>query len=383
MKPLLFIVPALPQPPTTGGEIFNQRLAHGLAAEWDLTVATFADLGGSAQMTAAEFERRLVAFVKGGVEPGPVLLDTYLYRQFDGALDRLRALGFGPFIGFGQAWYPGRYRSFLSRARVQARLMRLLRRLDHHVVVSESLESDYARLGIPPAMVDVVLPGFDLASSLPSAPSERSGPLRVRIAGTYMPAKGQHLLIEAIERLVAANPDLPAVMRIEAIGPKGQAPEYVRDLQARADRLPPGLVTLSGATTQPELWKAFSDTDVFCFPAAGEGLGMVVVEAMLCGAFPLVSPDGPLVEVVGKAGRVVPRDATSIAAALSELLADPALPSRRREAMERARAIAPAWSQSVERVGHSVSRALDRVMAGQDGPRVGLLGRLIPGWLPR
>ena len=90
MKPLLFIVPAIPSPPTTGGEIFNQRLAAGLAANWDLTVVTVQDLGMNSRMSAGEFERRLVDFVRNRVEPGPVLLDTYLYPHFDGALDRCR-----------------------------------------------------------------------------------------------------------------------------------------------------------------------------------------------------------------------------------------------------------------------------------------------------
>lgn len=235
MKPLLFIVPALPKPATTGGEIFNERLAKGLAAKWDLTLVTLNDLGVTTQVSGESFAERLVGFIAGRVEPGPVFVDTYLYRQFDDAFDRLRALGFGPIVGFGQAWYPGRYQSFVARARVQARLMRMLRRLDHHVVVSESLKSDYARRGIPEAAIDVALPGFEIAEWAPIRPLLRPGPLRVRIAGTYMPAKGQHLVVEALEHLVVTQPDLAALMEVEAIGTKTQAPEYVRDLEGEGE----------------------------------------------------------------------------------------------------------------------------------------------------
>lgn len=384
MKPLLFVVPALPQPATTGGEIFNQRLATGLAATWDVTVVTLKDLGLTTQADEKEFALRLAESVAGRAEPGPVLVDTYLYRQFDSAFSKLRALGFGPFVGFGQAWYPGRYQSFLSRMRVQARLMRMLCRLDHHVVVSESLKSDYARRGISRNVIDVALPGFDLPEPPPACPAApRPGPLRVRIAGTYMPAKGQHLVVEALERLAANRPDLPTLIAVEAIGSKSQAPEFVRDLEERAGRLPPGLLTLSGPMPQPDLWKAFGVTDVFVFPATGEGLGMVVVEAMLCGALPLVSPDGPLIEVVGEAGLVVPREGHAIARALISLATDPALAARKAKAVARAQAIAPTWAQSLARVSAGVERSMNLADVGQDSPRVGPLGRLALRMTPR
>lgn len=376
LKPLLLIVPALPDPPTTGGEIFNQRLVTGLTGAWDLTVVTLKDLSLTTQASEEEFALRLAEFVVGRAEPGPVFVDTYLHRQFDSAFARLRTLGFGPIVGFGQAWYPGRYQSFLSRMRVQARLMRMLRRLDHHVVVSESLKADYVRRGIFGARIDVVLPGFNVPEPAPVRVGSLQGPLRVRIAGTYMPAKGQHLVVEALEHLAVNRPDLVGRIAVEAIGSKTQAPEFVRDLEERAKRLPAGLLKLTGPMPQSDLWKAFGTTDVFVFPAIGEGLGMVVVEAMLCGAFPLVSPDGPLVEVVGEAGLVVPRDGQAIARALIALAADPSLSARKAKALARAQAIAPTWSQSVGRVSDAVLRAANADGVGQYSPRVGPLGRL-------
>lgn len=376
MKSLLFVVPALPSPPTTGGEIFNERLARGLAPEWDLTVVTLADLGLDRDSTPEEFSRGLMD-AASRTTPGPVLLDTYLASRFAPAIPGLRAAGFGPLIGFGQAWYPTRYESPLAQMKAQWKLTRVLRELDHHVVVSHALKSEYTRMAIRKDRVDVVLPGFDLTSDPPAARTRRHGPLRVRTAGTYMPAKGQHLLVEAIERLEARNPNLASVMTVEAIGSKAQVPDFVNDLEKRALALPEGLLRLSGPMSQADLWEAFRNTDVFVFEATGEGLGMVVLEAMLCGAVPVVSLDGPLKEIVGDAGFVVPRDPHAIARVLDALASDHELELRREAAIHRAQALAPTWGQTIERM----SRIMDEVSTprepeAQDRPKARLLGRL-------
>lgn len=362
MKPLLFVVPALPDPPTTGGEIYNRRLVEGLRESFELTVVTLGDLGVSMDVTADEFSRRLMALVARGAAPGPVLIDTYLYPIAGPATEALRRSGFGPVVGFGQAWYPGRYRSFLARHRVRRGLASFLRQCDHHVVVSEAMKAETARAGIPAQRIDTVLPGFELAERLPELGARRPGPLRVRTAGTYMEAKGQHLLVEAVERLAARDPNLFATLTVEAIGVKSQAPDFVRGLEQRAQRLPPGLLRLSGPLPQPELWRAFADTDVFVFPAIGEGLGMVVVEAMLCGAVPVVSPDGPLREIVGEsdAGFVVPRKAEAIARTVRDLSRDPRFEERRQAARRRALALAPTWAQTVDRVASAINRVAER-----------------------
>ena len=378
MKSLLFVVPALPNPATTGGEIFNQRLADGLPRGFKVTVVTLSDLSLTTTASPEVFAQKLADYARAHVAPGPVFIDTYLYRHALEAMAPLRSLGFGPFTGFGQAWYPGRYRGLLSRLRVRLRLMRFLRLLDHHVVVSESLKADYVRHGVARDTIDVALPGFDLLDSVPERRPRSFGPLRVCIAGTYMEAKGQHLLVEAVERLAAQNTAIGDVLAVTAIGPKTQAPEYVRGLEARAARLPKGVLTLNGSMSQQDLWRAFSDTDVFVFPASGEGLGMVLVEAMLCGAFPVVSPDGPLREVVGEggvAGLVVPRAADAIARTLIELARDLNLESRQRAAIARARSLAPSWDQTIERVARTLHEVSDRVALKQDGLRVGPTGR--------
>jgi glycosyltransferase involved in cell wall biosynthesis len=359
LKPLLFVIPSRPAYPATCGEIFNERLAGSLGSRFALTVITPLELGLNIDAPSELFAKRLIERVRSCEEPGAVFVDTYLYRHVDPAIDGLRRLGFGPFVGFGQAWYPGRYRGFVALLRVQRKLRRFLRLLDHHVVVSESMRADYERLGIEPAKVDVALPGFELLSNTPRPQPRNGGPLRVRMAGPYGEAIGQHLLVDAVERMSARYPDLVRVMRIEAIGPKTQAAAYAHDLEIRARRLPRGLLTLSGPYPQNELWKAFGETDVLVYPAVGAGLGRVAIEAMLCGAFPVVSPDGPLRDVVcedSMAGLVIPRDAESIAKALLNLAGDPQLQARREAAAARAASLVPSWPRAIERVADVLER---------------------------
>jgi glycosyltransferase involved in cell wall biosynthesis len=372
LKPLYFVIPTRPAYPATSGEIYNERLAGSLASRFHLTVITPLDLGLNIDAPSELFAKRLIERVGIGEEPGAVFVDTYLYRHVDPALDGLRSLGFGPIVGFGQAWYPGRYRGFVALLRVQRKLRRFLGRLDHHIVVSESMKTDYERLGLGAAEVDVALPGFELLGNAPSPQPRNGGPLRVRMAGPYDETIGQHILVDAIERLSARYPDLSRLMRIEAIGPKTQAAAYARDLEIRARRLPRGLLTLSDAYPQNELWKAFADTDVFVYPAVGAGLGRVAIEAMLCGAFPVVSPDGPLCDLVnedGVAGLVIPRDAESIAKALLSLMNDPSLPSRREAAAARAASLVPSWPRAIERVAEILERVSSKFNGKRRGPR--------------
>ena len=369
--PLLAFFPALPEPPTTGGEIYNRALVDGLGRDRELSVATFAGLGVTAATSPRDYAAAALAWLdRERLAPRAVLEDTYVYRQSGPLLSALRARGFGPIVGFGQALYPRRFRSPLVRARAWWALARQLRRYDRHVVVSEAMRRAYRRLGVPGSRVDVVLPGFELAARRPPGARAVHPGLRVVTAGTYMPAKGQHLVVEALLKL---GPACAAAggFSLEALGSKRQAPAYVAALESRAAQLGER-IRLFGDVPQERLWEAFARADVFVFPATGEGLGMVVVEAMLCGCVPVVVDDGPLPDLVGRdgrAGRVVSRHPASIAAALVQLAGDPArLAILRAGAITRARSLARDWPETIA----AFAAALDRAVGGWGGvPRRG------------
>ncbi|HZW35566.1 MAG TPA: glycosyltransferase, partial [Candidatus Deferrimicrobiaceae bacterium] len=64
--------------------------------------------------------------------------------------------------------------------------------------------------------------------------------------------------------------------------------------------------------------------DLFCLPSAGEGFSMAILEALASGTAVLISPGChfPEVEAAG-AGRIAPPEPGAIAAALTDLLAQP------------------------------------------------------------
>lgn len=85
---------------------------------------------------------------------------------------------------------------------------------------------------------------------------------------------------------------------------------------------PGGLRLVTAGSYMPAKGQHFAERDVFAFLAEGEGFGMPVLEALLCGCVPVVVDSGPLREVVGDAGLVVRRDGAAVGRALADLAAD-------------------------------------------------------------
>jgi len=86
----------------------------------------------------------------------------------------------------------------------------------------------------------------------------------------------------------------------------------------------------------PELVREYSTARVAVVPSFFEGFGFPASEAMACGLPVIANAAGSLPEVVGSDGSagvlVPPRDPAALAAAIADVLADPA----RRAAMGRA-----------------------------------------------
>ncbi|HEX7167406.1 MAG TPA: glycosyltransferase family 4 protein, partial [Acidimicrobiales bacterium] len=104
------------------------------------------------------------------------------------------------------------------------------------------------------------------------------------------------------------------------------------DLEARAARLGAGVRFAGHVPDAPAVMRAF---DVFCLPSDWEGLGLVLVEAMLRGVPVAGATSGAIPEVLdhGRAGALFPpRDPAALAGVVNELLDDPA----RRAEMSRA-----------------------------------------------
>jgi glycosyltransferase involved in cell wall biosynthesis len=205
------------------------------------------------------------------------------------------------------------------------------------LAVSEALKRDMVGLGMPEARIRVHHTGVDLERF---RPVERAPGRNVVAVGNLVPEKGHRLLIEAMRRV----PD--ATLVVAGDGPERKA------LEALAG----GRVRFLGAVPHQAMPALLADADVMALASEREGLANAWVEALACGT-PIVVPDvGGAREVVDRpeAGRIVPRDAGTIAAAIAELLDAP--PDRR---AVRASAERFSW----ERNGAELAAHLRRVSA--------------------
>ncbi len=142
----------------------------------------------------------------------------------------------------------------------------------------------------------------------------------VLFAGTIEPRKNLGLLLDAWE---AARQDDPAFPPLVLAGGYGWR---ARSLVRRVDRLRGlGLLAL-GRVDRDRLVRLFRAARVFAYPSLYEGFGLPPAEAMACGVPTIVSNRASLPEVVGEAGLLVDADdARGLAAALTRLIAEPAL----------------------------------------------------------
>ena len=156
--------------------------------------------------------------------------------------------------------------------------------------------------------------------------------------------KGLDYLADAFSLLAPRHPEV----RLVVAGPDdGYQAEFARQVAAKglSDR-----VHIVGGLYGDEKIPAIVDAACFCLPSRQEGFSVAITEALACGTPVVVSKDCHFPEVaeVG-AGSVVPLEPTAIAAALEQILTDPALRqrmSRAAAALIRARFTWPVIAQS-------------------------------------
>lgn len=214
-----------------------------------------------------------------------------------------------------------------TRPRALAQMRRAGQQAALLLAVSDALRADMATLGLPADRIAVHYTGLDrarfhpmarkaaraLVSAVPDLSVSAEGPLLVS-PGALIPVKGQRHAIAALDRLpgarlvlAGAGEDEPALRRFA----------HERGLAERVQFL--------GQVSHELLPQLLSAADVAVLPSEREGLANAWIEALACGT-PLVIPDiGGAREVVTSpaAGRIAPRDPAAIAAAVSDILADP------------------------------------------------------------
>jgi glycogen synthase len=156
----------------------------------------------------------------------------------------------------------------------------------------------------------------------------------VAFVGRLTPVKGPHLLLEAIPYLIPVSPQARFVFTGD--GPMREGLERRAAELGIADR-----VRFTGHIRGQVLATFYRAAEVVVVPSLYEPLGLVALEAMVCGTPVVVSDTGGLAEIVqhDQTGlKVPPNDPRALAAAIAQLLFNP----------QRARALGAAGQARVE-----------------------------------
>jgi glycosyltransferase involved in cell wall biosynthesis len=140
--------------------------------------------------------------------------------------------------------------------------------------------------------------------------------------GRLVPAKGQHVLMDAVGSLVRSGHKL----RLRLVGDGPDRPSL-----ERAAALLDGVVTFEGSVNQDKVLQIYRDADIFALASFAEGIPVVLMEAMAM-EVPCIStyvagiPELIRSEVDGIL--VMPSDDRALAAAIERLILDPDLRAR-------------------------------------------------------
>ena len=324
----------------TGGYIYERRLLESLRDQGrevqhlqiggsfpDPTPAHMADL--ISQLTALDPDRA-------------VILDGFLSATIDtGALARLQV----PTVAM--VHHPLALESGLDAARRDFlyRSERDNLALVSHVLVPSPHTAEIlgARYDVVPDRITIARPGTDRLV-LPPAPVD---PPLIFSVGIQHPRKGHDILLRALARLSAF--DWTAVI----VGaPYDQ--EHAAELGHLLDELDlAGRVRLAGRVSDAELSRLYSQAAVFTLATRYEGYGLVFDEALANG-LPIVScATGAVPDTVPEeAGLLVPPDdPEAFAAALADLLSDPALRCKMADAAKAAGGCLPTWADTARTAG--------------------------------
>lgn len=172
---------------------------------------------------------------------------------------------------------------------------------DYVLAVSEyTRQQAIQNAGVDPGRIRVVWHGVDVNRLQPGAPGTRRR--QVLTVGSIMP---DTVVTKGLRHYVAAAacfPDVPFYL----VGPQDAA----ATAELRQTATPN--VQFPGPAYHGALTAIMQQSSLYMQLSAYESFGMAVVEAMLCGCFPIVSDRAALPEVVGDAGFVVPYGDTAL-----------------------------------------------------------------------
>jgi len=192
--------------------------------------------------------------------------------------------------------------------------------VDAYDVINPGALEMLAGIGIERGRLHYVPNGIDLSLWPLRAPRPVEEPPLVLCAARFVPRKRQEDLVRALALL--AERDVPFRAVLAGTGP---LLEEVRGMVAESGLT--GRVELPGALPHDRLRELMDEAAVYCLPSLWEGMPASLLEAMARGV-PVVTTDvdgnRELVDDGATGLLVPPKDPARLAAALAEVLGDPA-----------------------------------------------------------
>lgn len=218
-----------------------------------------------------------------------------------------------------------------DQAGIGEQILEAAHEADGLLAVSRSLKDEMVARLMPAGKIEVHHTGVDLERFRPAdrqnvkAALGIDGPL-IATVGALIERKGQSFAIEALALMPGAT------LVLAGDGPDRAALEK----QARALGVEKR-VRFIGSTAPEEVARLLAAADLMMLPTRAEGIANVWVEALASGTPVVTCEAGGAREVIDRpeAGRIVAREGAALAAAATELLADPPDPHQVRKAAER------------------------------------------------
>jgi len=211
-----------------------------------------------------------------------------------------------------------------------------LARIDHLVAPSPFLRRMFVDFGVPEERILLADYGFD-RSRFPSPPERRDRrmPLRFGFVGSLLPVKGLHLAVEAFRGVD------PSRAGLRVYGSRGHRPDYVQELERRAEGHP---IRFLGEFDNERIAEILASLDVLVIPSVWyENSPLTIHEGFLAGLPVITSDLGGMKDLVreGHNGFLFrPGDAADLRRRVDEILARPEILDEVRGRPEEVRTVA-------------------------------------------